>query len=159
MADTLELLVDGGKATAGPPIGPALGPLGVNVVQIVKDINEKTKAFDGMKVPVKLVIDAKTKKYEITVGTPPTSALILKELKLEKGSGATSTNKVGNLTVEQIKRIAEMKKGSVLGKTLMERMVEVSGTCVSMGVTIEGKDPREFQRDLMDGVHAKHTKE
>jgi large subunit ribosomal protein L11 len=151
MADTLELLVDGGKATAGPPIGPALGPLGVNVVLIVKEINEKTKAFDGMKVPVKLVIDPKTKKHEITVGTPPTSALIVKELKIEKGSGATSTNKVGNLTTAQIKKIAEMKKDSLLGKTLMERMVEVSGTCVSMGVTIEGKDPREYQRNLYDG--------
>lgn len=159
MADTLELLVDGGKATAGPPIGPALGPLGVNVVQIVKDINEKTKAFDGMKVPVKLVIDSKTKKCEITVGTPPTSALILKELKLEKGSGATSTNKVGDLKIAQVKRIAEMKKDSVLGKTLMDRMVEVSGTCVSMGVTIEGKDPREFQRGLMDGAYETFLKE
>jgi large subunit ribosomal protein L11 len=153
MPETLELLIDGGKATAGAPIGPALGPLGVNVIQIVKEINEKTKAFEGMKVPVKLVIDPKTKKCEISVGTPPTSALILKELGLEKGSGATSTEKVGDIKLAQIKRVAEMKKDSLLSKTLRERMVEVSGTCVSMGITIEGKDPREVQRELMDGVH------
>ncbi len=85
MAEVLELLVDGGKASSGPPVGPALGPLGLNIMQVVKDINDKTKAFEGMKVPVKLTIDTKTKAYEISVGTPPTSSLILRELGLEKG--------------------------------------------------------------------------
>ena len=83
MAEILELLVDGGKATSGPPVGPALGPMGLNIMEVVKVINEKTKAFESMKVPVKLTIDTKTKKYEVTVGTPPTSALILKELGIE----------------------------------------------------------------------------
>ena len=78
MAERLEVLVDGGKATPGPPLGPALGPLGVNIVEIVKAINDKTKNFEGMKVPVTLLIDAKTKAYTIEVGTPPTSALVLK---------------------------------------------------------------------------------
>jgi large subunit ribosomal protein L11 len=155
MAETLELLVDGGKASAGPPIGPALGPLGLNVIEVVNTINAKTKAFAGMKVPVKLVIDPKTKKVEVTVGTPPTSALITKELGIEKGSGATSTNKVGDLKIEQVKRVAEMKKDSMLGRTLRERMREVAGTCVSMGVTIEGKDPRVIQRDISEGVYDK----
>ena len=76
MAEKLDVLVDGGKATPGAPLGPALGPLGVNIVEIIKAINEKTKAFEGMKVPVTLVVDPKTKAYTITVGTPPTSALI-----------------------------------------------------------------------------------
>ena len=80
MAETIEVLVEGGKASAGPPLGPALGPLGVNVMQVVNAINEKTKHFDGMKVPVKVIVDPKTKGFEIEVGTPPVTALILKEL-------------------------------------------------------------------------------
>src|SRR5207249_1781966 len=83
--EKLQVLIDGGKATPGPPLGPALGPLGVNIVEILKAINEKTKSFEGMKVPVTLLVDPKTKTFSIEVGTPPTSALITKELKIEKG--------------------------------------------------------------------------
>ncbi|MEW5937554.1 MAG: 50S ribosomal protein L11 [Candidatus Thermoplasmatota archaeon] len=153
MPETIELLVDGGKASAGPPIGPALGPLGVNVIEVVNRINERTRAFTGMKVPVKLVIDPKTKSVEISVGTPPTSALVIKELGIEKGSGSASTTKVGNLTIGRVRAIAEMKTDSLLGRTLKERMLEVAGTCVSMGVTIEGKDPRVVQREIREGLH------
>jgi large subunit ribosomal protein L11 len=155
MPEKVEVLVDGGKATPGPPIGPALGPLGVNVVEIVKAVNEKTKAFAGMKVPVKILIDPKTKAYEIEVGTPPTSALILKELGIEKGSGSTKATKVGNLTAEQVLKIAEMKKDSLLGKTKRERFIEVVGTCVSMGVTIDGKDPRLVNKEVAAGKYDK----
>lgn len=76
-------LVDGGKATAGPPLGPALGPLGINVGKVVAEINEKTKDFQGMKVPVKIFVDEK-KNFRIEVGVPPASALILKDLKLKR---------------------------------------------------------------------------
>src|SRR4030042_694131 len=96
MAEKLDVLVDGGKATPGPPLGPPLGPMGVNVIQVVNAINEKTKAFMGMKVPVTLLVDSKTKEFEIKVGTPPVSALILKELKIEKGSGSPKTTKGAN---------------------------------------------------------------
>lgn len=89
MADTVEVLVEGGRATPGQPLGPALGPLGVNIPKIVAEINNKTRAFDGMKVPVKIIIDSKTKDFEIKVGTPPTSSLITKELGVEKGSGSS----------------------------------------------------------------------
>ncbi|MBI3035213.1 50S ribosomal protein L11, partial [Candidatus Woesearchaeota archaeon] len=75
---TVEALVEGGKATAAPPLGPALGPLGVNIGQIVSDINKKTSVFNGMQVPVKVIVNMDTKKFEISVGTPPASALILK---------------------------------------------------------------------------------
>jgi large subunit ribosomal protein L11 len=102
MAEKLDVLVDGGKATPGPPLGPALGPMGVNVIQVVNAINEKTKAFTGMKVPVTLIVDSKTKAFEIKVGTPPVSALIIKELGIEKGSGSPKATKVGNLSVEQV---------------------------------------------------------
>jgi len=151
MTETIEALVEGGKASAGPPLGPALGPLGVNIMQIINTINDKTKQFDGMKVPVKVIIDPKTKNFEIEVGTPPASSLILNELKLEKGSGSAGTHKIGNLTVEQAIKIAKMKHDNLLGKELKQKTKEVIGTCVSIGVSVEGKTPQEIQKEIDEG--------
>jgi large subunit ribosomal protein L11 len=151
MAEVLEMLVDAGKANAGPPLGPALGPMGVNIGEVIGFINEKTKHFEGMKVPIKLTIDPKTKEYELEVGTPPTTALIFKELGIEKGSGATPSSIAGSLTIEQVMKIADMKKDSMLGKTMKDRMMEVMGSCVSSGVHIEGKPPKEAQSELREG--------
>jgi large subunit ribosomal protein L11 len=144
----VDLLVSGGQATAGPPLGPALGPLGVNVLEIVNKINELTKDYAGMKVPVKVTVDLETKEFGVTVGTPTTSALIVRELKIEKGSGTPNTEKVGNLTMEQVVRISKLKRAELLAKTLKAAAKEVLGSCVSMGVTVEGKDPREVQREI-----------
>jgi large subunit ribosomal protein L11 len=143
----VNLLVSGGQATAGPPLGPALGPLGVNVLEIVNKINELTKDYAGMKVPVKVTVDPETKEFDVSVGTPTTSALIVRELKIEKGSGTPNTEKVGNLTMEQVVRISKLKRPEFLAKTLKAAAKEVLGSCVSMGVTVEGKDPREVQRE------------
>lgn len=153
MADTVEVLVEGGKATPGQPLGPALGPLGVNIPKIVQEINAKTKVFDGMKVPVKIIIDSKTKNFEIKVGTPPTSSLIVKELGVEKGSGSPKANKVGNLSVAQAVKIAQMKESSLMGKNLKMRVLEVVGTCTSMGVTIEGQEPKAFREAVLAGKY------
>jgi len=151
MSETIEALVEGGKATAGPPLGPALGPLGVNIMEIINAINDKTKHFDGMKVPVKVTVDPKTKNYEIKVGTPPASSLILKELGMEKGSGAPSTHKIGDITVDQAIKVAKMKEDNLLGKELKQKTKEVIGTCVSLGVTVEGKKPQDIQKEIDEG--------
>lgn len=155
MADkkTVELLVAGGQANAGPPLGPALGPLGVNVMLIVNKINELTKDYSGMKVPVKVLVDPETKQFEVTVGTPTTSALVVSELKIEKGSGTPNTAKVGNLTIDQVVRIAKMKRPQLLSRTLKSAAKEILGVCVSMGVTAEGKDPREVQSEIDQGKY------
>ncbi|RLI06148.1 50S ribosomal protein L11 [Candidatus Bathyarchaeota archaeon] len=150
---TIETLVSGGKATAGPPLGPMLGPLGVNIMVVVNKINELTKDFSGIKVPVKVTVDVDTKEFEVEVGTPPTVALIVKELGIEKGSGNPKTEKVGNLTIEQLKKIAKMKMGSTYAKTLKASAKEVLGVCVSMGVTVEGKEPRQVQKEIDEGVY------
>lgn len=152
MAETVDVLVDGGKASAGPPLGPALGPLGLNLMEVVGKINEKTKAFAGMKVPVKLTVDPKTKSYDISIGTPPTSALVKKELGLEKGSSATPES-VGNLSLDQIKKISDMKETSMLGSDVKNRVLEVAGACVSMGVNIDGKPPKAFINDVHAGKY------
>jgi large subunit ribosomal protein L11 len=149
----IELLVNGGQANAGPPLGPALGPIGVNVMMIVNKINEMTKDYSGMKVPVKVIVDPDTKEFEVNVGTPTTSALIVSELKIEKGSGTPSTQKVGNLSIEQVVRIARMKRSELLASDLKRAAKEVLGACVSMGVTADGKDPREVQKDIDQGKH------
>ncbi|MDH5481884.1 MAG: 50S ribosomal protein L11 [Candidatus Bathyarchaeota archaeon] len=149
----VELLVSGGQATAGPPLGPALGPLGVNVLTIVNKINELTKDYSGMKVPVKVSVDPETKAFEVSIGTPTASALIVSELKIEKGSGTPSTQKVGNLTMEQVIRIAKLKRPELLAKNLKTAAKEVLGSSVSMGVTVEGKDPREVQKEIDDGKY------
>ena len=153
MAETVKALVEGGKASAGPPLGPALGPLGVNIMQIINTINDKTKDFKGMKVPVKVIVDPKSKSFEVEVGTPPAASLILNELGLEKGSGAPSSHKIGSLSMEQAVKVARMKKDNLLGKTLKEKTKEIIGTCVSIGVKVEGKAPTEVIKEIDEGIH------
>ena len=82
--DTVEVLIEGGTATPGPPLGPAIGPFGINMMQVVEEINNKSADFKGMKVPVKIIIDSSSKDFEIEIGTPPTTALIMDELNIEK---------------------------------------------------------------------------
>ena len=149
----VEALVNGGQATAGPPLGPALGPFGVNVLAIVNKINEITKDYAGMKVPVKISVDTNNKEFEVSVGTPTTSALLVSELGVTKGSGVPNTEKIGDLSLEQIVRITKVKSDDVLGKDLKAAVNEILGTGVSMGVTVEGKDPREVQKEIKEGKH------
>jgi len=144
----VELLVAGGEATAGPPLGPALGPLGINIMAVVTKINELTKDYAGMRVPVKISVNPEDKTFDVTVGTPTSSALLVAELKVEKGSGTPNTVKIGDLSVEQIVRIAKIKKPEMLARTLKSAAKEIMGTCVSVGATIDGKDPREVQKEV-----------
>ena len=151
----VELIINGGQANAGPPLGPALGPLGVNIVAIVNRINEITKEYAGMKVPVKISVDTEEKTFEVTVGTPTASALIVAELKVEKGSGTPNTVKIGDLTMEQMVKIAKIKGPQLLSPTVKKATKELLGTCVSLGVTVEGKDPREVQKEVDAGNYDK----
>jgi len=161
MAETkkIEALVSGGQATAGPPLGPALGPLGVNVMAIVRRINELTKDYSGMKVPVKISVNTETKEFEVVVGTPTTSALIVKEIGIEKGSGSPKAQKVGNLTIEQVAKIARLKSQSSLASSRRAAAKEIVGSCVSIGVTVEGKEPKEILREIDEGRYDDRLKE
>lgn len=136
--ESVEVLIEGGKATAAPPLGPALGPLGVNIGQVVQDINKKTAEYKGMQVPVKVEVDKDTKEYTISIGTPPAAALIKKEAKVQKGAGNPLTEKVADLKIEQIIKIAKMKEDALLGKDRFSQVKEIIGTCQSMGVMVEG---------------------
>ncbi|MFW6040340.1 MAG: 50S ribosomal protein L11 [Thermoplasmatota archaeon] len=151
--ETIEALVDAGEVTAGPPLGPQLGPLGVNIMEIVNAINEETQRFKGMKVPIKLTVDTESGDFDVRVGTPPTSALILEKVGVDKGSGQPHTSKVADLSVNEAKEIAEMKNEDLLGKDIKMKTKEIIGTCVSMGITVDEKDPREVQRLIDKGEY------
>ncbi len=151
MEKIISAIVDGGKATAGPPLGPALGPLGINGGQVVSKINEATKDFAGMKVPIKVIVDTDKKSFRIEVGTPPTAELVKREAGIEKGAGNREAPG-GNISIEQAVKIAR-SKGNSLGKDLKATLKEVCGTCVSLGVTIDGKNGKEIIKEIDSGKH------
>ena len=128
---TVAAMVEGGKASAGPPLGPALGPLKVRIPDVIAKINEKTRDLAGMQVPIKVIVN-EDRSFEVEVGTPPTSALIKRELKIEKGSKEAGKLRAGDLTQEQVKKVAKAKFGSDADP--FQR--QVAGTARSMGVTV-----------------------
>ncbi len=147
--ETIDVLVEGGNANPGPPLGPAIGPMGLDINAVVSKINEKTSDMKGMKIPVKLIIDPQTKEYEIKVGSPPVSALIKKELGVEKGSTAGET--IGNLDMGQVMKLMKIKRDSLLANDDNSAVKEILGVCQSMGVTIEGKNAKETTRAVDEG--------
>jgi large subunit ribosomal protein L11 len=150
---SISALVSGGEASAGPPLGPALGPMGVNVLQVVNMINDKTKDFPGMKVPVKVEVDSESKKFTVEVGIPPTAALVSKEAGITKGSGTAGTNFAGNITMASAVKIAKMKIDNSYAKDLKSAVKEVIGSCVSSGVKVEEKPAKEVFSDISAGKY------
>jgi len=148
---TISSLVTGGEATAGPPLGPALGPMGVNILQIISAINEQTKEFQGMKIPVTVSVDADTKKWEVEVGIPSASALLLKEAGIQKGSGTSGTEWVGEVSADTIAKIAKVKLETSYASSLKSVAKQIVGTCVSLGIKVEGKTPKEFTAEINEG--------
>jgi large subunit ribosomal protein L11 len=152
--------IEGGKATGGPPIGPSLNPLGINVMDVVNKINSLTKDFAGMRVPVIVKVNLETKEViDIEVGTPSVGALLLKEAKLEKGSSSPLKQKAGNLAFEQVVKIAKIKRKDLLAKSLKAAVKEILGTCVSFGITVDNKDPRQVQKEIDKGLYDDLLKE
>ncbi|OLS13736.1 MAG: 50S ribosomal protein L17 [Promethearchaeota archaeon CR_4] len=147
----INCLVEGGKASGGPPLGPALGPTGINIMSVVQKINELTGDYEGMKCPVTVTVHPDTKSFDVSVKTPPASALMIKEVKAEGGSGKPNAEKVGNLTMEQAIKVAKMKRNVLYAKTLKKAVKTVLGTAVTCGLTVEGKDPRDIQKAIDKG--------
>jgi large subunit ribosomal protein L11 len=152
MAGTIEVLVPGGEADPGPPLGPELGPTPVNVQEVVTDINDETEAFDGMEVPVTVDYDDDG-SFSISVGVPPTTALVKDTAGFETGSGEPQTDFVADITVEDVKQIADQKGSDLLAYDSKSAAKEVAGTCVSLGVTIDGEDARTFGERVDEGQY------
>src|SRR5919108_3793280 len=150
---SISALVTGGEASAGPPLGPALGPLGINVLQVVNTINDKTKDFSGMKVPVKVEVDADTKKFTVEVGIPPTAALINKEAGVIKGSGTAGTTFAGNIGIESTIKIAKMKLDLSYARDIRGAVKQVIGPCVSLGMQVNNKPAKEIYADIGAGKY------
>lgn len=157
--EKIEMMVEGGKAVAGPEIGQKLGPLKIPIPNVLKLVNEKTAAFKGVKVPVKLIIDTETKDFTVEVGTPPVSELIKKELGLEKGSATANKLKVANAGIEHLIKIAKMKMDSMFTDSLKAAVKTIAGSCNSLGVLVEGKLSTDFNKDLEAGKFDKELKE
>ena len=161
MGNILEIsaLVEGGKASGGPPIGPAVGPTGVPIKDVVDSINEKTKDFKGLKVPVTILVNTEDRTFEIKVSTPMVSALLLKELGIEKGSGEPTTNFVGDVSFDQILTITNMKRDSLNALNLKTSVKTIIGTAYSCGITIDGKTAKEVLKEIDSGNYDDKLKE
>ncbi len=144
-------LVTGGSASAGPPLGPALGPLGVNIMAVIKAINEKTGDFAGMKVPVTVIVDSDTKKYEIEIGIPSAAALLMKEAGIQKGSGASGTEWAGDVTMDSVIMVAGAKLEKSYTTSLKSVSKTIVGTCLALGIKVEGKTPKEITAEIDAG--------
>jgi len=155
----IQALVEGGKASGGPPIGPQVGPTGVPIKNVVDTINDKTKEFKGLKVPVTIVVDTDNKTFEIRIATPMASALLLKELNVPKGSGKPNAEFAGDLSFEQVVKVAKMKRDSLNALELKTAVKTILGTAVSAGVKCDGKTAKQVLKDIDDGVYDKQLKE
>jgi len=151
----IKLLVDGGEMKPGPVVGQQLGPIGINIGEVISKVNQATSEFKGMKVPITLDIAPKTKKFEIEVSSPPTSELLKKELGIEKGSGEHKKLTVANSSIEDIIKISKIKCQNMLSKEFKSSVKSVVGSCVSMGVLVENKQGVEIEKDIDNGIFDK----
>ena len=133
----IKLQIPAGKATPAPPVGPALGQHGVNIMSFTKEFNERTQKDIGYIIPVVITVYA-DRSFSFITKTPPAPVLIKKELGLESASGVPNKTKVGMLTKEQVKKIAEMKMPDLTAANIESAMSMVAGTARSMGIVVEG---------------------
>ncbi len=147
----LKLLVDAGEMKPSPAMSQKLGPMGINMGKVISEVNNSTKDFKGMKVPVELDIDPKTKNFKIAVKTPPTSELLKKEAGLEKASGEQKKIKVANLAMEQIIKVAKTKQNDMLDKDMKSKVKSVLGSCASLGIMVENHDAKRAMEQVNSG--------
>ncbi len=132
----IKLQIPAGKATPAPPVGPALGQHGVNIVQFTKEFNERTKNDIGLVIPVVITVYA-DRSFSFITKTPPASVLIKKACKIESGSGVPNKTKVAKISKEDLRKIAELKAPDLNAANVENAMSMIAGTCRSMGVTVE----------------------
>ena len=149
----IKLLVEGGSMTPGPTVAQQLGPKGINIGDVISQVNEATKQFKGVTVPVHLDVDTASKSFKIKVLSPPTSELIKKELVIEKASSERLKTSVGNLAIEQVIAVAKAKHQNMLSKEFISTLKSVIGTCMALGVLIENKDPKDVLEEIKSGKY------
>ncbi len=155
----IKLLVDGGAMKPGPALSQKLGPAGIPINKVIDQVNVSTQAFKGMQVPVDIVVDLKTKTFEVNVSSPPVSGLLKKEAGIQVGSGLQKKIKVGNLSIEQIISVAKSKMPNLLCNDLKTAVKTVIGSCVSLGILVENMNPVEVEKMVDEGKFDKEIKE
>ena len=155
----VKLLVEGGNMQPGPSLSQKIGPLGINIGKIIQRVNEATKNFHGLKVPVELDVNTKTKDFEIKIFSPPVSELLKKELGIEKGSGIQHKLYAANASIEQIISIAKTKLPNLLCKDLKSAVKTVIGTCASLGILVENQLAAELGHQIAGGKFSKEIEE
>ncbi len=155
----IKLLIEGGNMQPGPVLSQKLGPLGMNMGQIIQKVNDSTKDFKGLKVPVELDIDTGTKEFEVNVFSPPVSELLKKELGIEKGAGLQLKMQAANASIEQIISIAKTKLPNLLCNDLKSAVKTIAGTCVSLGILIENKSASKIEKEIDAGKYDQEIKE
>lgn len=149
----IKLLTEGGNLVPNPGLSQKLGPIGLNISQVIKKVNEATSDFKGLKVPIELDVNPSTKDFTIKVFSPPVSGLLKKEIGIEKGSGAQKKIQVANASIEQIISVAKTKFPNMLSKDLKSAVKTIVGTCVSLGILIENKNPKEIEEEIEQGKY------
>ncbi|MCX6742294.1 MAG: hypothetical protein NTX24_03940 [Candidatus Pacearchaeota archaeon] len=149
----IKLLVDGGAMKPGPALSQKIGPLGMNMGKIIADVNKATAGFKGIKVPAVLDINTKTKEFTVQVFTPPTSELLKREVGIEKGSPQPNKIKMGNIPLEIVIKVAKIKEKDMMVNGMNEAVDSVLGTCMSLGLLVEGKNPVEVIQEVKEGKH------
>ena len=155
----IKLLADGGNLSPGPALSQKLGPIGLNMNQVIQEINKTTNEFKGLKVPVELDINPLTKEFEVKVFSPPVSELLKKELGIEKGSGFQKKIQVTNASIEQIISVAKTKLPNMLARDLKAAVKTIVGTCTALGILIENKSTSEIQEEIKQGKYDKEIQE
>ena len=155
----IKLLVEGGAMQPGPALAQKIGPLGLNVGQIIQQVNDATKNFKGLKVPVELDVEPSTKEVKVQVFSPPVSELLKRELGIEKGSGLQKKMQVANASIEQIISVAKTKQQNLLCKDLKSAVKTIIGNCVSLGILVENELASELGHQIAGGKFAKEIEE
>ena len=145
--------VQGGKATPSPPLGPAISQYGLDVNEVINKINELTKKFEGLEVTVNIYVNTETKEYKIEVKSPTTTSLLLKFAGASSPSGDPAHQKLGDVSLEDIIRIAIMKKNDLTAKSLKAAVKTILSSAATIGVTVNGKEPKDVVREIEKGLH------
>lgn len=152
MLKVVNLKIKGGEASE-KQLGPAISQLGLDVKKVIEEINKKTEKFKGMEVKIKLMVDEETKEYEIEIKPPTTTELLLKAVGASKPSGDPMHQKIGDLPFEKMVEIAIMKKPDLLAKSLKAAVKTILSSARSIGITVDGKDPKQVTREVEEGLY------
>jgi large subunit ribosomal protein L11 len=149
----INVKVKGGQAKPEPPLSQALEKLGIDVNKVVEEINKVTERYKGFEVQVKVIVDEDTKEFEVEVKPPTTTELLLKAVGASAPSGDPMHQKIGDLPFEKIVEIAIMKKPVLTAKTLKAAVKTILGSARSIGITVDGKDPKQVTREVEEGLY------